>query len=198
MTVGQYTAISPIPFRAAADPVPVALVLLGIGDIVAANMAANMVRMYDDQKRTFNTHINCDEAGGNLILTYFPNMYTSALEDYLLGYAGVAVRELVQYINHTYSRVGPTQLADCYTKVTGPCDLLDPIETLLNQIDEGFRYALAGGEPYGEAQYVNIAFLLILATQSLLLACAEWQRRVPNMQTWPLFKAFFTDIVKIE
>jgi hypothetical protein len=30
-----------------------------------------------------------------------------------------------------------------------------------------------GGHPYGEAYYVNIAFLLILATQSLLLACAE-------------------------
>jgi hypothetical protein len=50
-----------------------------------------------------------------------------------------------------------------------------------------------GGQPYGEAQYVNIAFLLILATQSLHLACTEWQRRVPNMQTWTIFKAFFTE-----
>jgi hypothetical protein len=59
MTAGQYTAISPTPFGAAADPGPVALVLLGTDDIVAANM----VRMYDGQKRAFNTHINCDEAG---------------------------------------------------------------------------------------------------------------------------------------
>jgi hypothetical protein len=72
-------------------------------------------------------------------------------------------------------------------------DLQDPIETLFKQIDDGVRYALVGGQPYGEAQYVNIAFLLILATQSLPLACAEWQRRVPSMQTWPLFKAFFTE-----
>jgi hypothetical protein len=91
MTTGQYTAISPIPFGAAADPGPVALVLLGTDDIVAANM----VRMYDEQKRAFNTHINCDEAGKKLILTALPKMYTSALEDYLLGYAGVTVRELV-------------------------------------------------------------------------------------------------------
>jgi hypothetical protein len=61
MTVGQYTAISPIPFgaAAAADPGPVALVLLGTEDI----LAANMVRMYDVQKRAFNTHVNCDEPG---------------------------------------------------------------------------------------------------------------------------------------
>jgi hypothetical protein len=78
--------------------------------------------------------------------------------------------------------------------MTRPYDLQDPIETLFTQIDDGVRYALAGGgQPYGEAQYVNIAFFLILATQSLPLACAECQRRVPNMQTWPLFKAFFTE-----
>jgi hypothetical protein len=75
MTTGQYTAISPIPFGAASYPGPVALVLLVTDDIVAANM----VRMYDEQKRAFNTHINCDEAGKKLILTAFRNMYTSAL-----------------------------------------------------------------------------------------------------------------------
>jgi hypothetical protein len=141
MTTGQYTAISPIPFGAAADPGPVTLVLLGTEDIVAANM----VRMYDEQKRAFNTHINCDEAGKKLILAAFPYMYTYTLEDYLLSYSGVTFRELVQYIIHTYSRIDPTQLADCYTKTTRPYDLQDPIKTLFTQIDDGVRYALAGG-----------------------------------------------------
>jgi hypothetical protein len=165
ITAGQYTAISPTPFGAAADPGTVALVLFGTDDIVTANM----VRMYENQKRASNTHINCDEAGKNLILTAFPNMYTSALEEYLLGYAGLTVRELVQYIIHTYSRIDPTQLEDWYTKMTRPYDLQYPIETLFTQIDDGVRYALADGQPYGEAQYVNIAFVLILATQSITL-----------------------------
>jgi hypothetical protein len=47
MTAGHYTAISPIPFGAAADPGPVALVLLGTEDI----FAANMVWIYDEQNR---------------------------------------------------------------------------------------------------------------------------------------------------
>jgi hypothetical protein len=145
MTEGQYTTILPTPFGAAVDPGPVALVLLGTDDIIAVNM----VRMYDEQKRAFNTHINCDEAVKKLILTDFPNIYTSALEDYLLSYAGVTVRELVQYIIHTYSRIEPMKLADCYTKMTHPYDLQDPIETLLTQIDDGVRYALVGGQPYG-------------------------------------------------
>jgi hypothetical protein len=143
MTVGQYTTISPTPFGAAADPGLVARVLLGTDDIVAANM----VGMYDEQKRAFNTHTNCDEAGKKLILTAFPNTYTLALEDYLLGYAGVAVKELVQYIINTYSCIDPTQLVDCYTNMTHQYDLQDPIETLFTKTDDGVRYALAGGQP---------------------------------------------------
>jgi hypothetical protein len=189
MTAGEYTAISPAHFGAAADPGPVTLVLLGTNDIVVENM----VRMYDEHKCAFNTHIYCDKAGKKLILTAFPNMYTSALEDYLLGYDGVTVRELFQYIIHTESRIDPAQLADCYTKMTRPYGLQDPIETLFTYIDDGVRYAMAGVQPYGEAQFVNIALLLFLATQGLTLACAEWQRRFPNMQTWTLFKAFFTE-----
>jgi hypothetical protein len=88
MTAGEYTAISPTPFGEAAVPGPMSLVLLGTYDIIAANI----VRIYDEQKRVFNTRINFDEAGEKIILTAFPNMYTSALEDYILGYAGVTVR----------------------------------------------------------------------------------------------------------
>jgi hypothetical protein len=154
MTAGQYTAISPTPFGVTSDPDPVTLVLFGTDYIVAANM----VRMYDEQKRTFNTHINCDEAGKKLILKAFPNTHTSALEDYLLGYAGVTFRELVQYIIHTYSRIDPTQLADCYTKMTHPYDLQDPIETLFTQIDDGVRYALAGGSPMGRPNMLTVPF----------------------------------------
>jgi hypothetical protein len=108
-----------------------------------------MVQMYDEQKRAFNAHINCDEAGKKLILTAFPNMYTSTLETYLLGYVGVTVWELVQYIIHTYSRIDPTQMADCYTKMTRPYDLQDPIETLFTKIDDGVRYALAAAAGRG-------------------------------------------------
>jgi hypothetical protein len=107
MTAGHYTAISPTHFGAATDPGPVALVLLGTYDIVAENA----VCMYDEQKRAFNTHINFDKAEEKLVLTDFPNIFTSALEYYLLVYAGVTVRELVQYIIHTYSRIDPTKLA---------------------------------------------------------------------------------------
>jgi hypothetical protein len=42
-----------------------------------------------------------------------------------------------------------------------------------------------------EAQYVNIAFLLILNTGAIPDACRDWQRRAPMNQTWADFRREF-------
>jgi hypothetical protein len=42
-----------------------------------------------------------------------------------------------------------------------------------------------------EAQYVNIAFLLILNTGAIPDACRDWQRRTPMNQTWAYFRKEF-------
>jgi hypothetical protein len=63
----------------------------------------------------------------------------------------------------------------------------DLIETLFKQIEDGVRYANAGAQPYTEAQYVNIAFPLILNTGAIPDACRDWQRRTPMNQTWADF-----------
>jgi hypothetical protein len=43
-----------------------------------------------------------------------------------------------------------------------------------------------------EAQYVNIAFLLILNTGAIPDACRDWQRRTPMNQTWADFRREFS------
>jgi hypothetical protein len=67
----------------------------------------------------------------------------------------------------------------------------NPIETLFKQIEDGVCYANAGMQPYMEAQYVNIAFLLILNTGAIPDACHDWQRRTPVNQTWDDFRREF-------
>jgi hypothetical protein len=46
-------------------------------------------------------------------------------------------------------------------------------------------------QPYMEAQYVNIAFLLILNTGAIPDACREWQHHTPVNQTWADFRREF-------
>jgi hypothetical protein len=57
--------------------------------------------------------------------------------------------------------------------MTAPINFQDPIETLLKQIKDDVRYSNVGMQPYMEAQYANIAFLLILNTGAIHEACRD-------------------------
>jgi hypothetical protein len=68
------------------------------------------------------------------------------------------------HLKTTYGFINTTQLVENYSKMTSPINFQDPIETLFKQVEDGIRYASAGLQPYMEAQYIKIAFLLILNT----------------------------------
>jgi hypothetical protein len=74
-------------------------------------------------------------------------------------------------LKQTYGFINPTQLAGNYNKMTEPINFQDPIETLFKLIDDIMHYANAGMQPYMDAHYVNIAFLLILNTGAIPDAC---------------------------
>jgi hypothetical protein len=100
-------------------------------------------------------------------------MYTSQLEDYLLQYANRSALEILVHLKQTYGFINPTQLTDNYNKMTAPINFQDPIERLFKQIEDGVCYANAGMQPYMEAQYVNIDFLLILNIGTIPDACRD-------------------------
>jgi hypothetical protein len=54
-----------------------------------------------------------------------------------------------------------------------PINFQDTIETLFKQIEDGARYASAGLQPYMEAHYVSIAFMLILNKGAVPEACRK-------------------------
>jgi hypothetical protein len=75
-------------------------------------------------------------------------------------------------------------MADNYNKMKAPINFQDTIKTIFKQIEDDVRYTTAGIQPYMEAQYVNIAFLLIFNTGAMPDARRDWQRRTPVNQTW--------------
>jgi hypothetical protein len=99
------------------------------------------------------------------MLETYENMYTFQLEDHILQYANLSALEVLMNLKQTYGFINSTQLAENYNKMTAPINFQDPIETLFKKIEDGVHYANAGMQPYMEAQYVNIAFLLILNTR---------------------------------
>jgi hypothetical protein len=154
--------------------------------------AAQLARMHSECLRIYINRINVDQALKKLILEAYDNMYTSQLEDCLLQYANHSALEILMHFKQTYGFINPTQLAGNYNKMTAPINFQDPIETLFKKIEYGVSYANAGIQPYMEAQYVNIAFLLILNTGAIPDAFRDWQRRTPVNQTWADFRREFS------
>jgi hypothetical protein len=145
--------------------------------------ADQLARMHAECCRIYTNRINVDQALKKLILEAYDNMYTSKLEYYLLQYVNRSALEILIQLKQTYGFINPTQLAENYNKMTAPINFQDPIETLFKQIEYCVRYANAGMQPHMEAQYVNIAFLLILNPGAIPGACRDWQRRTPVSQT---------------
>jgi hypothetical protein len=153
--------------------------------------AAHIARVHAECRRIYTNRINVDQALKKLILGAYDNMYTSQLEDYLLKYANMSALEILMHLKQTYGFINPTQPAENYNKMTAPINFQDPIETLYKHIEDGARYANAGAQPYMEAHYVNIAFLLILNTGAIPDACRDWQHRAPMNQPWAEFRREF-------
>jgi hypothetical protein len=180
MTRVEYAAISASPW---VEPYNTNAIPI-IPPCTNAVDTAQITRMHDECRRIYINIINVDQALKRIILEAYANMYTSQLEDYLLQYENRSALEILMHLKQTYGFINPTQLAENCNKMTALINFQDPIETLFKQIEDGMRCASSGMQPYMEAQYVNIAFLLILNTGATPDVCRDWQRRTPVNQAW--------------
>jgi hypothetical protein len=187
MTQVEYAAISVSPWVEPLNPNAIPIIPPGTNTVDAAQLE----RMHAECHRIYTNRINLDQALKKILLESYETMYTSELEDYLLQYENRSALEIFMHLKQTYGFINPTQLAGNYNKITAPINFQDPIETLFKKIEDDVRYANAGTQPYMEAQYVNIAFLLILNTGAIPDTCGDWQHRTPVNQTWTDFHREF-------
>jgi hypothetical protein len=87
--------------------------------------------------------------------------------------------------------IAPTELTQNYECLNTPYDPNQPIETLFQQIQDARAFAVAGGQPYGAAMIVNVAYTLIFNTGLFTDACQAWQSRAIAGKTWAQFKLDF-------
>jgi hypothetical protein len=90
-----------------------------------------------------------------------------------------------------YAMIAPTELTQNYERLNTPYDPNQPIETLFQQIQDARAFAVAGGQPYGAAIIVNVAYTLVFNTELFPDACRSWQSRATAAKTWAQFKIDF-------
>jgi hypothetical protein len=87
--------------------------------------------------------------------------------------------------------IAPTELTQNYERLNTPYDPNQPIETLFQQIQDARALAVAGGQPYGAAMIVNVAYTLVFNTGLLPDVCRAWQSGAISAKTWAQFKIDF-------
>jgi hypothetical protein len=87
--------------------------------------------------------------------------------------------------------IAPTELTQNYERLNTPYDPKQLIDTLFQKIQEARAFSIAGGQPYGAAMIVNVAYTLVLNTGLFSDACRAWKYRAITGITWAQFKLDF-------
>jgi hypothetical protein len=139
----------------------------------------------------YHTYHNVDQAIKKLIIKSFNDAYLNALLDEIVGYENCTSLQFLTHLLTYYAMIAPTELTQNYKRLHTPYDPNQPIETLFQQIQDARAFAVAGGQPYGAAMIVNVAYTFVFNTRLFPDACRAWQSRAIAGKTWAQFKLDF-------
>jgi hypothetical protein len=187
MTNEEYFAIAADVFTVPDNPGASPEVVVGM----TAAVVAELTWLHREATQVYRTYHNVDRAIKKLILEAFDDAYLNALSDEVVGYASCMSLDLLTHLLMFYAMIAPTELTQSYERLNTPYDPNQPIETLFQQIQNAWAFAVAGGQPYGAAMIVNVAYTLVFNTGLYPDACCAWQSRVIAAKTWAQFKIDF-------
>jgi hypothetical protein len=187
MTNEEYFAIAVDVLPVPANPGPSAAVVAGM----MAAVIAETRRLHREATQVYHTYHNVDQAIKKLTIKSFDDAYLNALSDEIVGYANCTSLQLLTRLLTYYAMIAPTELTQNYESLNTPYDPNQPIETLFQQIQDTRAFAVAGGQHYGAAMIVNVAYALVFSTGLFPDACRAWQSRAIAAKTWAQFKIDF-------
>jgi hypothetical protein len=125
---------------------------------------AETTRLHREATQVYRTYHNVDQAIKKLIIESFDDAYLNALSDEIVGYANCTSLQLLTQLLTYYTMVATTELTQKYERLNTPYDPNLTIETLFQQIQDARAFAVAGGQPYGAAMILNVAYTLVFNT----------------------------------
>jgi hypothetical protein len=167
MTNEEYFAVALDVFPIPINPGPSAAVVAGM----TAAVIAETTRLHKEATQVYRTYHSIDQSIKNLIIESFDDAYLNALSDEIVGYANCTSLQLVTHLLTYYAMIAPTELTQNYERLHAPYDPNQPIETLFQHIQDARAFAVASGNPYGEAMIVNVAYTLVFNTRLFPYAC---------------------------
>jgi hypothetical protein len=173
-------------FSTAADVFPVPDNPGALAEVVAgitAAVIAELTRLHRESTQVYRTYNMWTRQLEKLILEAFDNAYLNALSQKVVGYANCTSLDLLNHILTFYAMIAPTELTQNYERLNTRYDPNHPIETLFQQTQDARSFAVAGGQPYGNAMIIDVAYTLVFNTGFFPDACRAWQSRATAGRT---------------
>jgi hypothetical protein len=183
----EYFAIAVDVFPVPANPGPSDAVVAGM----TAAVIAETTLLHREATQVYRTYHNVDQAIKKLFIESFDDAYLNALFDEIVGYANCTSLQILTHLLTNYAMIAPTELTQNYKRLNTPYDPNQPTETLFQQIQDARAFAVTGGQHYGAAMIVNVAYTLMFNTGLFPDACRAWQSRAIAAKTWAQFKIDF-------
>jgi hypothetical protein len=151
------------------NPGPAATIVAGM----AAVQIAEMAWLHTAATRVYRTYYNVDQAFKKLIIDAFEDPYLNALSGEIICYANRTSLQLLYHLLTYYAMISTTELNKNYERLNTPYDPNQPIKNLFQKIQDAQAFAVAGGQPYGDAMIVNVALLSSLTLDCSLMLVAH-------------------------
>jgi hypothetical protein len=167
MTNKEYFAIAVDVFPVPNNPGPSVAVVAGMTSAVIAEAT----RLHREATQVYRTYHNVDQAIKKLIIESFNDAYLNALSDEIVGYANCTSLQLLTHLLTYYAMIAPNELTQNYKRHNTLYGPTQPIEMLFQQIQDARAFAVAVGQPYGNAMIINFAYTLVFNTGLFPDAC---------------------------
>jgi hypothetical protein len=160
MTHEGYFTVAADAFPVPNNPGPSTAAVAGM----TAALITETTRLHKEATQVYRTYHNVDQDIKKLIIESFDNTYLNVHSDEIAGYAKCTSLQLLTHLLTYYAMIAPTELTHNYERLNVPYNPNQPIETLFQQIEDARAFAVAGGQPYGAAMIVNVAYTLVFNT----------------------------------
>ena len=100
----------------------------------------------------------------SFLITAVDETYIRSLRDKYISYANVTTKEMLVHLYLAYAKISDGDLEDNDKRMRADYDVNQPMEVLIEQIDDAVDIAAADKNPYSAEQVVTAAYNLVFKT----------------------------------
>ena len=153
--------------------------------------AANLIRIYDEEKREWKEWCNIERATKLQLTTAVPESVLSGAKGVARTFNGIRVRAIIEYLFTNWAEITQQDLIANRQRLTDEWDPNRPFTDLTTRVQEVKEIATDGRRPISDLDIIDAIYTIIFKTGIFFEACEEWNDKPTVEKTWVNFETHF-------